>query len=96
GFFAGIVLKKLLQVFRSAKSVHNDHSYIGWVQGGDVIEVIDAERRNIVVSRRSLIERKRKSDRESLLKELEVGQTRKGVVKNRVAVLTFSSMSPGG
>jgi small subunit ribosomal protein S1 len=43
---------------------------------------IDEARRNIVVSRRSLIERQREEDRESLLKELEVGQTRKGVVKN--------------
>ena len=43
---------------------------------------IDEARRNIVVSRRSLIERQREEDREALLKELEVGQMRKGVVKN--------------
>ncbi len=43
---------------------------------------IDEARKNIVVSRRSLIERQRQEARESLLKELEVGQTRKGVVKN--------------
>ena len=43
---------------------------------------IDEARRNIVVSRRSLIERQREEDREALLKELEVGQIRKGVVKN--------------
>ncbi|MFI4876326.1 MAG: S1 RNA-binding domain-containing protein, partial [Blastopirellula sp. JB062] len=43
---------------------------------------IDEERRNIVVSRRSLIEKKRQKDRDSLLQELEIGQRRKGVVKN--------------
>ena len=43
---------------------------------------IDEARKNIVVSRRSLIERQRQEARESLLKELEVGQSRKGVVKN--------------
>jgi small subunit ribosomal protein S1 len=43
---------------------------------------IDEARKNIVVSRRSLIERQRQEARESLLKELEVGQIRKGVVKN--------------
>ncbi len=43
---------------------------------------IDEARRNIVVSRRSLIEKQREEDREQLLTDLEVGQLRKGVVKN--------------
>jgi small subunit ribosomal protein S1 len=43
---------------------------------------IDEARRNIVVSRRSLIEAERGKQRESLLEELEIGQTRTGVVKN--------------
>ncbi|MFN9444880.1 MAG: 30S ribosomal protein S1 [Pirellulaceae bacterium] len=43
---------------------------------------IDESRRNIVVSRRSLIEKQRESDRERLMGELEVAQIRKGVVKN--------------
>jgi small subunit ribosomal protein S1 len=43
---------------------------------------IDEVRRNIVVSRRSLIEKQRKRDREELLSTLEIGQTRPGVVKN--------------
>jgi len=55
--------------------------YIGRTVQCEVLK-IDEARRNIVVSRRSLIERQREEDRESLLKELEVGQTRKGVVKN--------------
>ena len=43
---------------------------------------IDQARRNIVVSRRALIEQERKEKKEQLLKELEVGQLRQGVVKN--------------
>ncbi|MBX3423921.1 MAG: 30S ribosomal protein S1 [Pirellulaceae bacterium] len=55
--------------------------YIGRVVQCEVLK-IDETRRNIVVSRRSLIERQREEDREHLLGELEVGQIRKGVVKN--------------
>lgn len=55
--------------------------YIGRTVQCEVLK-IDEARRNIVVSRRSLIERQREEDREALLKELEVGQIRKGVVKN--------------
>jgi small subunit ribosomal protein S1 len=43
---------------------------------------IDEQRRNIVVSRRKLIEDRRRSQKEKLLAELEPGQIRKGVVKN--------------
>ena len=43
---------------------------------------IDSESRNIVVSRRKIIEEERNSSKEKLLKEIEVGQPRKGVVKN--------------
>src|SRR5712675_91005 len=39
-------------------------------------------RRNIVVSRRVILEAERATKREKLMKELEVGQVRKGVVKN--------------
>ena len=43
---------------------------------------IDVEGRNIVVSRRKLIEEQRRSSKEKILTEIEVGQLRKGVVKN--------------
>ena len=43
---------------------------------------IDTESRNIVVSRRKLIEEERFSSKEKILEEIEVGQIRKGVVKN--------------
>src|SRR5438874_3694105 len=47
-----------------------------------VILKIDEQRRNIVVSRRKLIEDRRTIQRDKLLAELEVGQIRTGVVKN--------------
>jgi len=43
---------------------------------------IDGERRNIMVSRRTLIEERRAALRTQLLAEIEPGQVRKGVVKN--------------
>ncbi|MFN7738343.1 MAG: 30S ribosomal protein S1 [Pirellula sp.] len=55
--------------------------YIGRVVQCEVLK-IDEARRNIVVSRRSLIEKQREEDREHLMAELEVGQIRKGIVKN--------------
>jgi len=53
---------------------------------GDEIEAkvlrIDKERRNIVISRRKLIEEERQAAKERLMAEIAEGQTRKGVVKN--------------
>jgi len=43
---------------------------------------IDQDRRNIVVSRRKLIEERRHEAKVKLLEEIEEGQVRKGVVKN--------------
>lgn len=43
---------------------------------------IDEARRNIVVSRRKLLEDQRTEMKEKLLREIEPGQVRKGVVKN--------------
>ncbi len=43
---------------------------------------IDTENHNIVVSRRKLIEEDRHASKEKLLNEIEVGQLRKGIVKN--------------
>jgi small subunit ribosomal protein S1 len=43
---------------------------------------IDVEGRNIVISRRKLIEEERRSSKEKILEEIEVGQLRTGVVKN--------------
>ena len=43
---------------------------------------LNKRRRNIVVSRRVILENERASKREHLMKELLAGQTRKGIVKN--------------
>ena len=43
---------------------------------------LNKRRRNIVVSRRVILETERAGKREKLMKELEAGQVRKGVVKN--------------
>jgi small subunit ribosomal protein S1 len=55
--------------------------YIGRTIQCEVLK-IDDQRRNIVVSRRALIERERAEKKASLLSTLEVGQLRKGTVKN--------------
>ena len=47
-----------------------------------IILKIDSARRNIVVSRRALIEKERAAKKTLLLNELEVGQRRTGTVKN--------------
>ena len=43
---------------------------------------LNKRRRNIVVSRRVILETERASKREHLMKELEIGQVRTGIVKN--------------
>ncbi|MDY6912892.1 MAG: 30S ribosomal protein S1 [Planctomycetota bacterium] len=43
---------------------------------------IDEDRRNIVISRRKLIEERRAEAKDKLMAEIEVGQLRKGIVKN--------------
>ncbi|QGJ71918.1 Bifunctional 4-hydroxy-3-methylbut-2-enyl diphosphate reductase/30S ribosomal protein S1 [Planctomycetales bacterium 10988] len=55
--------------------------YIGRTVQCEVLK-IDETRRNIVVSRRALIESERTERKSRLLKKLEPGQTRRGVVKN--------------
>lgn len=47
-----------------------------------VILKIDESRRNIVVSRRKLIETEREAQKKKLLSEIVIGELRKGVVKN--------------
>ncbi|MCH7870882.1 MAG: S1 RNA-binding domain-containing protein, partial [Planctomycetes bacterium] len=56
-------------------------AFIGKMIGAKILK-IDTERRNIVISRRKLIEEERAAAKEKLLADLEVGQTRKGTVKN--------------
>ncbi|MFH1418115.1 MAG: 30S ribosomal protein S1 [Planctomycetota bacterium] len=55
--------------------------YIGRTIEAIVLK-IDVERRNIVISRRRLIETERAESKANLMSEIEVGQIREGVVKN--------------
>ncbi len=61
--------------------VKNMDEFIGKEYDFKILK-INQDRKNIVVSRRELLEESRKDRRSALLKEMEVGQIRKGVVKN--------------
>ena len=82
----GLLVDIGVNVFLPASQVdirrpHDIGEYIGKEIKCLVLK-IDEARRNIVVSRRSLIEQERAQKKSELLKQLEVGQLRKGVVKN--------------
>ncbi len=47
-----------------------------------LVTEVNPQRRNLVLSRRAVLEREQQEQREQLLRELEVGQIRDGVVKN--------------
>ncbi|MBQ9336718.1 MAG: 30S ribosomal protein S1 [Lentisphaeria bacterium] len=61
--------------------VKNMDDYLGKEYELKILK-INQDRKNIVVSRRALLEESRKDRRAALLKEMEVGQIRKGTVKN--------------
>ncbi len=82
----GLLVDIGVNVFLPASQVdirrpHDIGEYIGKTIECLVLK-IDEARRNIVVSRRSLIEAQRAEKKAELLKTLEVGQSRIGVVKN--------------
>jgi small subunit ribosomal protein S1 len=82
----GLLVDIGVNVFLPASQVdirrpHDIGEYIGKEIKCLVLK-IDEARRNIVVSRRSLIEAERAEKKTALLKQLEVGQLRKGIVKN--------------
>ena len=55
--------------------------FIGRVIDAEILK-IDQERRNIVISRRKLLERQRGEAKQKFFDDLKVGELRKGVVKN--------------
>ena len=61
--------------------VRNLDDYVGKTIECKIIK-INKERRNIVLSRRDLIEEKRREQKRALLSEIQPGQIRTGVVKN--------------
>ncbi|MEM9658739.1 MAG: S1 RNA-binding domain-containing protein, partial [Planctomycetota bacterium] len=82
----GLLVDIGVNVFLPASQVdirrpHDIGEYIGKTIDCMVLK-IDEARRNIVVSRRSLIEAQRAEKKAELLKELEIGAIRTGVVKN--------------
>lgn len=82
----GLLVDIGVNVFLPASQVdirrpHDIGEYIGKTIECMVLK-IDEARRNIVVSRRSLIEAQRAEKKTDLLKVLEIGQMRTGMVKN--------------
>ena len=82
----GLLVDIGVNVFLPASQVdirrpHDIGEYIGKTIECMVLKIDDA-RRNIVVSRRSMIEAQRAERKSELLKDLNVGDLRKGVVKN--------------
>ena len=63
------------------KPVANDNDIMGKIYEFKVVKV-DESRRNIVLSRRNLLEAQQKKEKEELLKTLKVGDIRKGLIKN--------------
>lgn len=61
--------------------VHNMDAFIGQKHEFRIIK-ISHERRNIIASRRELIEDRLRSKKKALLETIEVGQKRSGIVKN--------------
>ncbi len=55
--------------------------YIGRSIDAEILK-IDLERRNIVISRRKLMEKHRTEAKQKLFGEIQIGQTRRGMVKN--------------
>jgi small subunit ribosomal protein S1 len=82
----GLLVDIGVSVFLPASQVdirrpHDIGDYIGRFVQCEVLK-IDEARRNIVVSRRALIEREREESRKELLTELQEGEIRRGIVKN--------------
>ena len=63
------------------RRTHDVSDFIGEPIRARIIK-IDAERMNIVISRRKLLEEERQKQKEFLLSDIQEGQVRKGVVKN--------------
>ena len=61
--------------------VRNMDEFIGKEYDFKILK-INHDRHNIVVSRRELLEESRRDKRSALLKDMEIGQVRKGLVKN--------------
>ncbi len=61
--------------------IRNPQEFLGKTLEFKILK-INEERRNIVLSRRELLEESRRDQKKALLAEIKIGQTRNGVVKN--------------
>jgi small subunit ribosomal protein S1 len=61
--------------------VHNPEAYFDKPLDFKILK-INKDRRNIVLSRRELLEERRREQKKKLLTEIQVGQSRKGIIKN--------------
>ena len=61
--------------------IRNPQEFLGQTLDFKILK-INEERRNIVLSRRELLEESRRDQKKALLAEIKIGQTRNGVVKN--------------
>ncbi len=61
--------------------VHDPDAYVGKTLEFKILK-INGDRRNIVLSRRELLEERRRDKKRELLSNIKVGQVRRGVVKN--------------
>ena len=72
----GFIPISQIELFR----VENTEQYVG-KKLTCVVEEVNVERRNLVLSRKSMLLREREEQRQQLLSELEVGQVREGLVR---------------
>lgn len=76
------------------KHVKNIDEFLGKVYEFKIIK-INAERKNVVLSRRQLLEETRKRDKDKLLSEIKIGDTRVGRVKNLTDFGAFIDLNGG-
>jgi small subunit ribosomal protein S1 len=72
----GFIPLSQIELFR----VENFEQYVG-KKLTCVVEEVNVERRNLVLSRKAMLLREREEKRQQLLSELEVGQVREGLVR---------------
>lgn len=81
GFSVNVGMEAFLPSSQVDTKPKDDKDVIGQTYEFKVVKV-DELRRNIVLSRRNLLEEMQKKEKERLLKTLKIGDIRKGVVKN--------------
>ena len=80
----GFIPISQIELFR----VENTEQYVG-KKLTCVVEEVNAERRNLVLSRKAMLVREREEKRTQLLSELEVGQVREGLVRKIIEAGAF-------